>query len=983
MGRENSSLENHPLEEPEGSSFRRVILGQVDKTEFCLNQVITSRYSLITWVPKSIILQFARVNNIYFLAIVILVFFPFSPRMPWGLASTFLGVIVFTMIKEGVEDIARHKQDKEINKAKVTVYDVYEQKFTTMESQELRVGNILKIHENENIHADIIMLCSSSPKGVAYVNTMNLDGESNLKEKIISHLTDKIKCESDLQDFRAEFDVDHPNSSLVKWNCNILYGGTIEPMSMKQLLMRGCVLKNTEWILGLVVYSGIDCKIVQNSKKVPTKISIIQKELNRIVYTIIFFLLILCLFLGGFGKYWNDHNKSASAYIDISESYNAGDVIIRGITFWIQLVAFIPISLYVVVETQRLILCSFIKNDLKMYDEPVDRNSTWRASDIIEELGQVEFIFSDKTGTLTKNEMELIKCGVGNDIIVLKDSEKIKDIKKVMRKPGKSSDEAVNYFRTLSLCHSVFPTMINERLAYHSQSPDEIALVEGAILVGFELKERREDCIILSVNGNEEIWKIAAEIPFTSERKRMSIVLQADDGKVYLFTKGADTVMLGLVNVLDPEPIAKELKSFALEGLRTLVMAGRKMDLNEFVAWNQEWKKVMLSNAKNKDEMIDEVCKKIEKDLDFYGTSAIEDKLQDAVPETIQLLIDANIRIWVLTGDKEETAIEIAKSCNLIDTQTDLITLFEPNKNEVSNRLLALEEKYQLLSRSFKDLENVKDSLETQISLAINGFTLAFIKGDKKLSSIFFRLGFIASTCICCRMSPSQKSDVVQLCKDNGKWITLAIGDGANDVSMIQTASIGVGIAGKEGTQAVLAAEYTLSQFSYLQRLLLVHGRYAYHRMTHFILYFFYKNFVMEVCEAWYSIVSGFSGQIYYLDWLTAFFNLFWTSWPSIAFFALEQDIPPEACLKYPNLYSAGQKNVYFDIKTFWSWIIFALLSGTFIFWLPMVTFPGGAGNEGHEPGLFWISTVSFILLMHVVNTKLLIISCFWNKINV
>ena len=288
-----------------------------------------------------------------------------------------------------------------------------------------------------------------------------------------------------------------------------------------------------------------------------------------------------------------------------------------------------------------------------------------------------------------------------------------------------------------------------------------------------------------------------------------------------------------------------------------------------------------------------------------------------------------------------------------------------------------------MLEKSFDDLEKIKSSLANPLSIAINGSALAMIKGDKKLLTIFFRLGFIASTCICCRMSPLQKSDIVQLCKNNGKWITLAIGDGANDVSMIQTASIGVGIAGKEGNQAVLAAEYSIPQFSYLRRLLFVHGRYSYHRMTHFILHFFYKNIAMEIGEAWYSIFSGFSGQIYYLDWFTpGFFNLFWTNLSSMAFFALEQDVPPEVSLRFPNLYSAGQKNAYFGIKTFWSWIIYSFLTGTFIFWFPMCTISGGISNDGREPGLFFISTISFVLLIHITHAKLLIISSFWNIFN-
>jgi magnesium-transporting ATPase (P-type) len=246
--------------ENDESSFRRINLGRVYKKEFCSNKVTTSRYTLLTWLPKSIIIQFARVTNVYNIAIIIMVFFPFSPYSPWSLTSTFILVLMFSSIKEAIEDLSRHKQDRTVNKAKATVYDLNEHKHITMESQDLRVGQILKIHENESIHADLIMLCSSSLKGVAYVNTMNLDGETNLKEKMVSHLTEKIKDENDLHDFKAKFDVDHPNSSLLKWNCNYIHAGNTEPMNMKQLLMRGCMLKNTEWILGKSHRKPANCK---------------------------------------------------------------------------------------------------------------------------------------------------------------------------------------------------------------------------------------------------------------------------------------------------------------------------------------------------------------------------------------------------------------------------------------------------------------------------------------------------------------------------------------------------------------------------------------------------------------------------------------------------------------------------------------------------------------------------------------------------
>jgi magnesium-transporting ATPase (P-type) len=250
------------------------------------------------------------------------------------------------------------------------------------------------------------------------------------------------------------------------------------------------------------------------------------------------------------------------------------------------------------------------------------------------------------------------------------------------------------------------------------------------------------------------------------------------------------------------------------------------------------------------------------------------------------------------------------------------------------------------------------------------------------MKKVFFELAFIAKTCICCRMSPSQKSEIVKLCKSQGTWTTLAIGDGANDVSMIQEAHVGIGVAGKEGTQALLAAEYTISQFSHLTRMLLVHGRYSYIRMSRFINYYFYKNFMMAFCEAWLAFYCGYSGQLYYLDWIPPFYNFFWTSWPSLAFFSLEQDVSPSECMKYPNLYTAGQKNAFFSTKIFWGWNLLAFFSATFIFWFSASSLDGGVGADGHEPTLFWISTTSFLILMHTVNLKLIITSKFWNKIN-
>jgi phospholipid-transporting ATPase len=971
------------------SDSRKVIVGAGrDQTAYCSNKVITARYTWYTWAPKSLIMQFIRVNNVYFLIISILTIFPFSPKTPYSIGATLGLVLVATMIKEAYEDIARHRQDSEVNKTIVKRYSRDLARFEDIESQNIFVGDIIKVSENEPFPADLIMISNSHPKGIAFVNTMNLDGETNLKEKYIMSLTQNIRNDNDLKDVQFNLYLDHPNSSLFKLNCNIEIKNDIEPMDMKQLLLRACVLKNTEWIIGVAVYTGPDTKIVMNSKKAPIKRSYMARTMNWILCTVFILQMVVCFIWAGIGLQWTKDNSSA-AYLSLP-SADFSEFIQKILTYWIGYSTLIPISLYITIEVLRLILSGFIKCDINMYYEPIDRRANVRSSDLIEELGQIEFIFSDKTGTLTCNEMEFRKCGINSKVYGKTDGKISNDLEmtKVVNDYQNPEYEHVKrYLLALALCNSVFPAKIgNNDMIYQASSPDELALVEAAKAFGYTLKERSEGKVFLEINGDTQEWEILVEIPFNSDRKRMSVITRHPKTKeLLLVTKGADSVMLDLIQPDKVGHVKKELSSFAVEGLRTLVIASRVLDKNEYKEWIEKWKIVQLSNLKDKESRLDNIGSQIEKDLELIGTSAIEDRLQDGVPEAIKLLMEAQIRIWVLTGDKEETAIEIAKSCNLIQSTMDYKELFYTTAEETRDNLVKLNNEYINLDDSeldFIKLEKIKNSLQKPVAIVTNGITLSFIMQDLELKNLFFNLGFISNSCICCRVSPSQKMQVVSLCKTFGKWITLAIGDGANDVSMIQEAHIGVGIAGKEGTQAVQASDFTFCQFQHLKYLLLVHGRYAYFRISFFVLYYFYKNFLSVFTEVWLALFDGFSGQIYFLDWLPSLYNSLWTSWPCMAFFTLEKDIPPSYCIDYPNLYSAGQKSAYFNIKKFWMWIGFAFLSASWIFWLPVLSLSNGTDSEGHEPWLWWVSTVSFTMLIHTVILKLLIISHFWTTIS-
>lgn len=441
-----------------------------------------------------------------------------------------------------------------------------------------------------------------------------------------------------------------------------------------------------------------------------------------------------------------------------------------------------------------------------------------------------------------------------------------------------------------------------------------MALVKAAMKAGQVLVDTRESKYFVEDDtGRIKSYIIHAEFKFDSDRKRMSVIVE-EDGEFYLYTKGADNKMLPVIKFdskSDEEVLKEQLYDFAVQGLRTLVMGKKKMSKQEFNGIMDGIHQIQASESKNKEAQYTELYIDHEKNLEFIGASAIEDKLQDNVPQTIAKLMEANIRVWVLTGDKQETAIEIAKSCQLIQEDMTLVNLtikmadnkpnLEESENHYNQRIAEIQRKYKdelLIQLKQAKKEHVDPCVELKdpdaifkaplkdlvkegapLTMVIDGPTLALILGDEELERAFLCVGVYTKSVVCCRVSPKQKSMVVALLKKYKKGcIRLSIGDGANDVPMIMEANIGVGIRGKEGTQAVRSADYAISQFQYLQKLMLFHGRLGYRRVSWVVCYYFYKNIVLVFTEIYFAFYNGFSGQIYFADWLPMLYNSLWTS---------------------------------------------------------------------------------------------------------
>lgn len=784
----------------------------------------------------------------------------------------------------------------------------------------VQVGDFVRIYNEDQIPADILILSTSDPDGACYVETKNLDGETNLKVRQALHSGRKIKHAKDCErtSFVVESEPPHPNlyqySGVARWSQKDMrkpgeHGTQMaEPISINNLLLRGCSLRNTEWVLGVVLFTGQETKIMLNSGITPSKRSRISRDLNwDVIYNFII-LFVMCILSGVVnGVIWSQGNKSLD-YFEFGSI--GGKPSLDGfITFWASIILFqnlVPISLYISLEIIKTAQAFFIYSDTFMYYEKVDYPCTPKSWNISDDLGQIEYIFSDKTGTLTQNVMEFRKCSINGvpygeayteaqagmqrrqGINIEEEGAKahkqiaqdrlkmLEDLRRLHPNPylhdddltfvapdfvndleGKAGHEQKlaneQFMLALALCH----TVITERtpgdppkIEFKAQSPDEAALVATARDCGFTVLGRSHDGIILNVLGDEREYKVLNTLEFNSSRKRMSAIIRMPDGRIILFCKGADSVIYSRLRKGEQQDLrkstAEHLEMFAREGLRTLCIAQKELDESEYRTWNKDHD-LAAAAILDREEKLETVSDVIERDLTLIGGTAIEDRLQDGVPDTIALLGDAGIKLWVLTGDKVETAINIGFSCNLLSNEMDLI-VFKADEDQVGAAEAELDKHLASLgiTGSEVELEAARKNHEPPgptHAIVIDGDSLKLVL-EPELRRKFLLLCKKCKSVLCCRVSPSQKAAVVSMVKSGLDVMTLSIGDGANDVAMIQEADVGVGIAGEEGRQAVMSSDYAIGQFRFLQRLILVHGRWSYRRLAESIANFFYK-----VCE--------------------------------------------------------------------------------------------------------------------------------------
>lgn len=1171
------------------------------------NRIRTTKYTLLNFVPRNLFEQFHRVANLYFLFLVVLNWVPLVEAFQKEITMLPLMVVLTIIaIKDGLEDYRKYKIDKQINNLVTKVYSRKEKKYVDRCWKDVTVGDFIHLSCNEVIPADMVLLFSTDPDGICHIETSGLDGESNLKQKQVVRRYAEQDSEVDPEKFSSRIECESPNNDLNRFRGFLEHSNKERVgLSKENLLLRGCTIRNTEAVMGIVVYAGHETKAMLNNSGPRYKRSKLERRANTDVLWCVLLLVIMCLTGAlGHGIWLSRYENIPFFNIPEPDGHIISPVLAGFYMFWTMIIllqVLIPISLYVSIEIVKLGQIYFIQSDVDFYNEKMGSTVQCRALNITEDLGQIQYLFSDKTGTLTENKMVFRRCSVaGFDYCHEENAKRLESYQEAasededsadtpsgslsnMAKPRapscrtvhnrplgsissnhltgscfalesregasevphsrqaafsspietdvvpdtrlldkfsqitpllftptdepipdppletlyiidffialaicntvvvsapnqprqkvglsslrgipiKSLDEIKNLFQRLSVRRSSSPSLasgkepsgvpnafvsrlslfnrmkpaspveeeisqtsdslqgsdnsacpteiekqnsdagiangkvealagqpLTSSLCYEAESPDEAALVYAARAYQCTLQSRTPEQVVVDFAALGPLtFQLLHILPFDSVRKRMSVVVRHPlSNQVVVYTKGADSTIMELLSVASPdgpglekqqmmirEKTQKHLDDYAKRGLRTLCIAKRVMSDTEYAEWLRNHF-LAETSIDNREELLLESAMRLENKLTLLGATGIEDRLQEGVPEAIEALHKAGIKIWMLTGDKQETAVNIAFACKLLEPNDKLFILNTESKNACEMLMDTILKELQKnpaspeqasLSASLHQPPPTLQGSGLRAALIITGKTLEFAL-QESLQKQFLELTACCQAVVCCRATPLQKSEVVKLVRSHLRVMTLAIGDGANDVSMIQVADIGIGISGQEGMQAVMASDFAVSQFRHLSKLLLVHGHWCYTRLSNMILYFFYKNVAYVNLLFWYQFFCGFSGTSMTDYWVLIFFNLLFTSAPPVIYGVLEKDVSAETLMQLPELYRSGQRSEAYLPLTFWITLLDAFYQSLVCFFVPYYTYQGSDidiftfGNPLNTAALF-------IILLHLV----------------
>ena len=910
------------------------------------NKDENNKYNVITFIPITLFNQFRQFGNLFYLIMTITQFFP---QLAVGFLFTYIAPLAFvvavSMEKELYDDINRRIQDKKTNSTSITVLQLSDDKKRVISdfkknASELLVGDIIKLNKDERVPADIIVLKTFNEAGdnQAFIRTDQLDGETDWKLRKAPGVTQSME-EVDILNSDAYAEYEPPSKLIYNFQgiiqCKVGETNKKEPLNLENTMWASTVVAS-QGVIGIVCYTGKETRAKMNASSPKVKIGILDKELNRSNMYLFAITFILGFIL-------------ASA-----KGFNSKFIFVF-IKYVILFCAIIPISLRVNLDISKTYFSIQINRE-KEIPETIARNST-----IPEELGRISYVFSDKTGTLTKNEMifkiiametetfaedkftdlkgivldeckendapvlDLIKGNTDNNELCLSNNPSGSSIntnseggepkkkKKVHRHRSKLIRDTIT---AMCLCNNVTPIVDDNDpnvMTYQASSPDEVALVKFAVTLDMRLVGRTDKEIkIKDAADNVEEFDVLANFPFSSDTKRMGIILRNKKyGHIIYYLKGAENVMMKFVKDEYINYIAENAENLATKGLRTLVLSQKIIPQDEFEKWNKEYEEAKTS-MENRQQKISEVVSKIENNMDFLCVTGVEDLLQDEVATTIDNLRNAGMKVWMLTGDKVETATCISISAGLKAKTHKIYTIknddIKSEAKEGKSEVIVLQSKFG----EYKNKINIDPHL-----FIIDGDTLDLAL--KNCEKEFFETAMLAPSVVCCRCSPTQKRIIVKTIKKYTDARTAAVGDGGNDVAMIQEADVGIGIVGKEGLQASLAADYSIKEFKSLNMLLLWFGRLAYKNTSMMSNFIIHRGLIISFNQFIFSCIFYFNPVPLYNGFLSFGYSVIFTSLPCISVL-LDQDVNKDNILTFPTLYRVLLKGRELNFKNFLYW---------------------------------------------------------------
>ncbi|EPS28583.1 hypothetical protein PDE_03529 [Penicillium oxalicum 114-2] len=963
---------------------REVLVGQYQLAKYPANVVSNAKYTAWSFLPRTLYNEFSFFFNIYFLFVALS---QVIPVLRIGYMSSYIAPLAFVVSislgKEALDDLGRRRRDAEANSEGFTVLSLDKSSAVeiTKKSRDLRVGDVLKVRKNQRLPADVVILKSisndpdsndptqrpsnggtigtpvlDSDATDTFIRTDQLDGETDWKLRLPSALSQplslkdlsRLKITASSPDKRVNefvgtiqlgppsgfYDAhvdnsrhsgeDHDNSHGVGQQSNSA------PLTIDNTAWANTVLASNTVTYAAIIYTGSQTRAALSTSASRSKVGLLEYEINnltKILCVLTFALSLILVALEGF-----EPTNDKKWYVAI-------------MIYLILFSTIIPMSLRVNLDMAKSVYGRFIQRDKDIPDTLV------RTSTIPEDLGRIEYLLSDKTGTLTQNEMELKKIHVGTVSYANDSMDEVAtfvrhsfagDTLTTPSTPFGTHAGQANAPRTrreigsrvkdlvfaLALCHNVTPTGEEEESGrkvtnYQASSPDEIAIVRYTEEVGLKLSHRDRQTIVLESTDSKRAVvraRVLDIFPFTSESKRMGVIVQFDQNghlfesdeevepEIWFYQKGADTVMTSIVAANDW--LDEETANMAREGLRTLVVGRKRLSLQQYREFSGKFKQASLSLQARDVGMAKVMSEYLERDLELLGVTGVEDRLQRDVKSSLELMRNAGIKIWMLTGDKVETARCVAISAKLVSRGQYIHTV-----SKVTDKSTAQE--------ALDFLRN-----KTDCCLLIDGESLNLMLGEFR--SAFIAVAVLLPAVIACRCSPTQKAEVANLIRQHTKKRVCCIGDGGNDVSMIQAADVGIGIVGKEGRQASLAADFSITHFHHLTKLLVWHGRNSYKRSAKLAQFIMHRGLIIAVCQTMFSIAGHFDPKGLFINWLMIGYATVYTNAPVFSL-VFDKDVDERLANLYPELYKELKSGKSLSYRSFFTWVLISIYQGAVI----------------------------------------------------